>query len=80
MLIPIASYYSIKRLPLNYFSYPQQDHQLNGIGISLLFPHLYCKNAKRVAPMFIVTTLRKAYLDYRDLYFQFINRGCYEYY
>lgn len=73
MLIPIASYYSIKRLPLNYFSYPQQDHQLNGIGIgigiSLLFPHLYCKNAKRVAPMFIVTTLRKAYLDYRNFIF-----------
>jgi len=31
--IPIASYCSIKRLALNYFSYAQQDHKLNGIGI-----------------------------------------------
>ena len=31
--IPIASYWSIKRLPLNYFSCAQQDHKINGIGI-----------------------------------------------
>ena len=32
--IPIASYWSIKRLALNYFPYAQQDHKLNGIGIT----------------------------------------------
>jgi hypothetical protein len=31
--IPIASYYSIERLALIYFSYAQQDHKLNEIGI-----------------------------------------------
>jgi hypothetical protein len=33
--IPIASYYSIERLALIYFSRTQQDHKLNGIGIIL---------------------------------------------
>ncbi|MFQ3193352.1 MAG: hypothetical protein ACI9N3_000164 [Colwellia sp.] len=33
LLIPIASYYSIERLALIYFSRTQQDHKLNGIGI-----------------------------------------------
>jgi hypothetical protein len=32
--IPIASYYSIERLALIYFSRTQQDHKLNGIGIT----------------------------------------------
>ncbi|TWX65018.1 hypothetical protein ESZ39_15575 [Colwellia sp. C1TZA3] len=34
--IPIASYCSIERLTLNYFSCAQQDHKLNGTGITLL--------------------------------------------
>ncbi|TWX69843.1 hypothetical protein ESZ36_07840 [Colwellia demingiae] len=33
--VPITSYCSIERLALNYFSYAQQDHKLNGIGIKL---------------------------------------------
>jgi hypothetical protein len=32
--IPIASYCSIERLALIYFSYAQQDHKLNVIVIS----------------------------------------------
>ncbi|TWX71153.1 hypothetical protein ESZ39_09830 [Colwellia sp. C1TZA3] len=35
--LPIASYCSIERLTLNYFSCAQQDHKLNGTGINLLF-------------------------------------------
>jgi len=31
--IPIASYCSIERLALIYFSYAQQDHKLNETGI-----------------------------------------------
>jgi len=33
--IPIVSYCSIKRLALIYFSYAQQDHKLNEVGIRL---------------------------------------------
>ncbi len=32
--IPIASYYSIERLALIYFSYAQQDQKLNETGIA----------------------------------------------
>ena len=35
--IPIASYCSIKRLAMIYFSYAQQAHKLNGVGISYFF-------------------------------------------
>jgi len=45
--IPIASYYSIKRLALKYFFSVQQDHKLIGIGITsftenLMIEGIYC--------------------------------------
>ncbi|MFQ3210481.1 MAG: hypothetical protein ACI9HU_001985 [Colwellia sp.] len=62
--------------------------KLNELSISVILTPQHCKNAKRIAFMFIVTSYRKAYLAYIDLYnFNFliftkllINRDCYEYY
>ncbi|PKG81596.1 hypothetical protein CXF85_19285 [Colwellia sp. 75C3] len=34
--IPIASYWSIKRLALKYFYFVQQDQKLIGIGINVI--------------------------------------------
>jgi hypothetical protein len=43
LLIPIASYWSIERLSLIYFSCAQQDHKLNGTGIIIVM-----KEEKRI--------------------------------
>jgi hypothetical protein len=43
--IPIASYYSIKRLALIYLFYAQQNHKLNKNGITrLTAPQLTANN------------------------------------